>query len=216
MLKVITVTDNPPAAQQLINSLNKHGWDYVLINSPWRGFGTKLIETYNYLKCHPDVDRFIFCDAHDVVVLGTPDEFESKLLNVGKIIISAEKGCWPIVEWEKYYIDKFEHGFNYLNSGLYYAPRTLFIKLFEIYPPQYYTDDQEWFTNLFLFNVYADFIVLDNDQILFNSHSFIAENEYNYENCRIKICGNQSVFVHSNGKTVDEKLNKMLCQTAKG
>lgn len=210
MLKAITVTDNPSAAQQLINSLNKHGWDYVLINSPWRGFGTKLIETYNFLKSNPEITEFIFCDAFDVVAMGTPDEFKSKLEHPEKLILSAERGLWPpsLQPFKNYYPQRV-HGFNYPNSGLYYCPSILFINLMEGNMPFYEIDDQFWMNMQFLLGNVLEDIVLDHDQVLFNSHSFISDGEYGYEK-RIQINGNQPLFIHSNARTIDEKLNQLL------
>src|ERR1700743_2413786 len=119
MLKVITVTNSVERTQQLINSLEKFGWDTDVLVVDWKGFGTKLITTYDYLKANPEVDRFIFCDAHDVVVLGTPDEFESKLKDKYKMLFNAERGCWPppVQEFQHLY-KTYEHGFNFLNSGV--------------------------------------------------------------------------------------------------
>lgn len=209
MLKVITVTNNLERTQPLINSLNKNGWGYHFIECEWRGFGTKLIEVYRYVKSNPEVDEFIFCDAFDVIVLATPEEFKSKLPK-SDIVCSAERGIWPDPALEKYYPRVFKHRFNYLNSGSYYAKSEAFIKIMEGDMPQYETDDQLWFTHQFLFNENSG-IVLDNKQSIFNSHSFIDEGEYGYENGRIQILGNQPCFIHSNGRTIDEKLNEMIC-----
>lgn len=211
MLKVITVTNNLDATKPLLDSLCKNHWDCVIIDMPWRGFGTKLIETYQYLKENPEVTEFVFCDAFDVICLGTPEEFLSKLIEPDKMLLSAEKGCWPpsMQQYEVYY-EPIETGFfNYVNSGLYYSPAKIFIEIMERNMPQYESDDQEWMGLNFLFNDEVE-IRLDRNQVLFNSHSFIADGEYGYENNRIQILGNQPVFIHSNGRTVDEKLNAIL------
>ena len=69
-------------------------------------------------------------------------------------------------------------------------------------------DDQYFFTGLYLSYTFP--MVLDFGQLLFNSHSFIREGEYGYENGRVQILGNQSVFSHKNGKTVDPKLDELV------
>lgn len=211
MLKVITVCNDLQYAQPLIRSLFKHQWDYVAIEASWKGFGTKLIETYNYLKAHPEVTEFIFCDAYDVLCFGTPGEFIQKLANPYKMLVSAEKGLWPpsLQPFRNSY-KIFEHGFNFLNSGLYYAPSGLFIQEFENNPPFYEIDDQLWMNLKYLLQVWIDGgnITCDNAQTVFNSHSFIAEGEYGY-NGRIQILGNEPVFIHSNARTIDEKLNEL-------
>lgn len=214
MIKAITVCHDLQYAQPLIRTLVKHEWDYVAIEvSEWKGFGAKIIETYNYLKAHPEVTEFVFCDAFDVLVFGSPEEFSKKLINPYKILVSAERGLWPpsLHPFRSSY-KIFEHGFNFLNSGLYYAPSQLFIQEVENNPPFYEIDDQLWMNLKYLLQVWIDGgnITCDNSQSVFNSHSFIKEGEYGYENGRIQILGNEPVFVHSNGKTLDEKLNNLL------
>lgn len=211
MLKVITVTTDLEATKPLINSLEKNGWQWHAIETTWRGFGTKIIETYNYLKEHPEVDEFIFCDAFDVLVLGGPQEFKEKLGAYNLLMIcSAERGCWPVPSLNSQYKFKEEGGFNYLNSGLYYAPSEVFIKLFEQTPPDFESDDQLYLTEQYLFHADKHPIVLDQKQVFFNSHSFIAEGDYTYENNRVQILGNQPLFIHSNGRTIDPKLDELL------
>lgn len=209
-IKVITVTTSVEETQPLIQSLEKNGWDWTAIHTTWQGFGTKLIETYRYLKATPEIESFIFCDAFDVLVLGGEDEFKEKLSDkfpgIG-IVCSAEKGCWPNSSLSKLYPPT-NSNFKYLNSGCYYAKSKVFIDMIERCMPDYESDDQLYMTERLLFD--GEDIVLDTHQILFNSHSFIDENEYGYINGRIQIMGNQSVFLHKNGRTVDEKLNQML------
>lgn len=210
MLKVITVTNNLPATVRLIKSLDKNGWEYEVIFSEWKGFGTKLIKTYEYLKSNPEVDRFIFCDAFDVVAMGTPAEFEEKLLlYINKIICSAERGLWPqTLEKFRSSYEHYEHRFNFINSGCYFANSKNFIEMFDLFNVNYSTDDQEWLNMNYIAG--CPDMDIDNLQILFNSHSFIEDDDYNYENGRIQILGNEPVFIHSNGRSVDEKLEELL------
>ncbi len=204
---LLTVCHDRQYAGRLENSLKKHGWKYHVAECNWYGFGTKLIEVYNYLVNHPEVDAFFFCDAFDVVALGSMEEALSKL-DTSVITFSSERGCWPLPELEKYY-EHYPHRFNYLNSGCYFAPRKLFMALFEENPPDYGADDQLWATNHYLFND-ASCIKLDTEQSVFNSHSFIDEGEYGYENGRLQINGQEPILVHSNARTVDEKLEELL------
>lgn len=208
-IKLITVTNHPEHAQTLIRSATKHGWDLEVINCEWKGFGTKLIATYEYLKAHPEVERFVFADAFDVVVFGTPEEFIKKNDAPTSIFLSAEKGLWPPIlhPFSNRYSKK-EHGFNYINSGLYYSPVENFFSIFEGNAPSYETDDQYWMNMVYLFGQYG--MILDRPQVLFNSHSFISEGEYTYNNGRVQIMGNEPIFVHSNGKTIDPKLNEII------
>src|ERR1700743_1094502 len=150
-IKLITVTNAPERAEVLVRSSKKHNWDIVVLNVEWRGFGTKLIATYEYLKEHPEVERFVFADAHDVVVFGTEEEFEDKVSSWGnqKMILSTEKGLWPpILHPFRDCYPKFDRGFNFINSGCYYAESKYFIELMDAYPVTYDYDDQLWL-NLF-------------------------------------------------------------------
>jgi hypothetical protein len=213
MLKVITVLSNTeePGFKLLGQSLQNNGWDSIALGCKWMGFGTKLIVTYRYLQDHPEIDRFIFCDAHDVVALGTPEEFERKLEHPDKMLLSAERGCWPptMQQYEKYYEPLEAHGWNYVNSGLYYSPAKVFMAMMERNMPKYETDDQEWMGMNFLFNDEAE-ILLDREQKIFNSHSFIREGDYTYENGRLQVNGNMPLFAHKNGRTIDEKLDALI------
>lgn len=214
MLKIITVCSDLSHTDVLTNTATKNGWDLVKIKCEWRGFGTKLIETYKYLKDNPEVTEFVFCDAYDVVVMGTPEEFLSKLgVKKDRIYCSAEKGLWPpiLIPFRKEY--RICCDFKYINSGLYYAPSKLFIEYFEKYPPFNEIDDQLWFNLCWLLlpkTIFASAIGIDFKQSVFNSHSFIAENEYTYENNRVQILGNQPIFIHFNGRSVDAKFNELI------
>lgn len=207
--KLITVASHleVDGLHKLIQSCQKFNWTLEILKVEWRGFGTKLLTVRDYLIANPDITHFFFCDAYDCVVLGTMEEALSKL-DVNNITVSSERGCWPQPDLEKYYQERFDHRYNYLNSGLYFAPREKFLKLFEVDPPEYASDDQLWLTNKFLFEDHD--IILDNDQKVFNSHSFIDEGEYGYENGRLQINGNEPVLIHSNARTEDSKLDILV------
>lgn len=212
-MKLITVCSDLDHVNNLYVTAVKNGWqDLVLLETEWKGFGTKLIETYNYLIDHPDTTEFIFCDAYDVMVLGTPEEFfEKKQLHFpyAHIIFSAEKGLWPPVA-EKYRNNYPQTGgFDFLNSGLYYSTAKVFINNMNTFPPSYHSDDQFWMHEIYDKSLNGE-MAIDTQQILFNSHSFIAEGEYTYDNNRVQIMGNQPCFIHSNGKTVDKNLEAFL------
>lgn len=222
-IKVITVTTNKEATQPLINSLVRNGWDYECIYTPeWKGFGSKLIFTYNYLKEHPEVKEFIFCDAFDVVALGNPDEFRKKMTGFGDIgaLISSEKGLWPpyLHPFERLYCHHpLDSKFIYPNSGLYYAKSRLFKHWMEFYPPTQETDDQFWFNMVYLKNNtnLLDEVHLNFAQHIFNSHSFIEEYEYSFDETRVYIGDNKSwvhspIFVHGNGRSDMSKVYNLL------
>jgi len=205
-IKLITVCSHPEYANILIYGAQKHGWDLVVIQTEWRGFGTKLLATYEYLKQHSEIERFVFCDAFDVIILGSPQEFDEKLDWQEGVMLSAEKNCWPDSNLANQF-SEIDSPFKYVNSGLYYASSKWFINLIEYNKPNYEDDDQLYMTNFYL---NAPDVMLDTRQTIFNSHSFIADGEYGYENGRVQVLGNEPIFIHLNGRTIDEKLNALI------
>lgn len=212
--KLITVFSHPEVdgLHKLIQSATKFGWSDNLVPiqvNPWQGFGTKLKTVYAYLLANHDVDYLFFCDAYDVVLLGTMEEALSKL-DLNKITVSAERGCWPDGDLEKYYPTRFEHRYNYLNSGLYFAPREKFLKLFEYNMPEYATDDQLWFTRLFLFEDLD--IVLDNNCEVFQSYSFVEEGDYEYSEDGVfnAKTGTWPILFHGNGRSDLTKIYELI------
>jgi hypothetical protein len=215
MLKVITVISNTeePGFKLLGESLVKHGWDTTALAVQWRGFGTKLIAIYRYLQDNLEIDRFIFCDGHDVVALGPPVEFERNLEHPDKMLVSAERGCWPptMQQYASYYEPLEAHGWNYVNSGLYYTPTSIFMAMMERNMPKYESDDQEWLAMNFLFNDEAE-IRMDRNCNVFQSYSFVQDDDYIYREgvlVNAKTC-TTPCFVHGNGRTNMEKVYNLI------
>jgi len=210
---VITVSNdlNNLGLQRLVYSTKKFGWDIVVINTPWRGFGTKLIETYNYLKANPALESFVFADAHDVVALSGPGYFNEMLAPFNdKFIVSCEKACWPESSLaDKYPKSKSE--WKYVNSGTYYSPSSLFIKIFESSPPEYHNDDQLWLTNKFLSQPEDD-IQLDTQCYLFQCYSHIHDDDFSYENNKLYNLKTKTfpIFAHGNGRTDMTLIDSLL------
>ena len=210
---IITVTNNikHPGLKRLIDSAEKFGWEVNVIETPWRGFGTKLIETYNFLKQNPQIESFVFVDAHDVVVLSSPEEFDYVLGPFeDKFIVSCEKACWPEESLAKLYPYS-NSEWKYVNSGTYYTPSELFIDIFNSAPPDYHDDDQLWLTKLFL-GQSGDDIQADTRCLLFQCYSHIREGDFGYENNRLHNLKNltQPIFIHGNGATDMTLINQLL------
>jgi len=210
-MKLITVvTDlNREGLTFLIDSSQKQGWDIEIIITEWRGFGTKLIETYNYLKRNRDVKEFIFVDAYDVITSGSPKELEEKIVEREKMLISVEKGCWPQSDLADQY-PKVDTDWKYINSGSYFSPSKLFMDMIEANPPLYIDDDQLWLTNEFLHEQRNK--VLDYKCEVFQSYSFIAEDDFGYDNKRVLNLKTLTtpIFLHGNGKTDMTKVIELL------
>lgn len=196
MLKVITVASDPIRTQKLVDSLEKFGHDYHVIYTEWKGFGTKILAVRDYILKHPEIQRFIFCDAYDVVCLAM-----GGTLPLDSIVFSAEKNCWPVPDLSIDYPET-TTPYKYLNSGLYYAPRDEFLALFDWETPEYTTDDQLWATRQFLYNPNSN-IKIDSYCINFQSYSFIEEGEFSYENNRLlnNKTNNKPFWAHGNGTT---------------
>lgn len=191
--------------KMLEKSLKTHNWPYQVYITKWKGFGTKIIATYEFLKSRPDVTHIFFCDAYDVVVLGSMEEALSKIQDKSKMVIGAERGLWPpdIQVYDSKF-EHFDHGFNYVNSGLYFAPREVFMAYFEENVPEYSTDDQKWLTEVYL-NQKNGNIVLDNNCDIFQNYSFLRDLDYNFDHYERRITNLNTdtypIFFHGNGKT---------------
>jgi hypothetical protein len=208
LLTVATDTTNNKLFD-LIASADKFGWNLEVIVTEWKGFGTKLIETYNHLQKNPHITEFIFVDAYDVIALSSPQEVLEKIKDRTKMLISVEKNCWPNSELASQY-PKTDSEWKYINSGSYYSPSKLFIDMIESYPPLYIDDDQLYLTNEFLNN--PDDKVLDYDCEVFQAYSFIADDDFGYENKRLQNLKTKSqpILIHSNGRTDNTKILDLL------
>jgi hypothetical protein len=211
-MKLLTVaTDlNREGLEHLIYSSQKQGWDIELIVADqWKGFGTKLIETYNYLKENPNITEFIFVDAYDVIALGSHKEFEGKIQDRSKMLIGVEKACYPQSDLADQY-PKVDTDWKYINSGAYFSPSKLFIDMIDANPPLYSDDDQLWLTNEFLNNPTNK--VLDYKCDVFQCYSFIAEDDFSYNNGRVQNLktGTEPIYLHGNGKTDMTKVIELL------
>ena len=215
-IPLITVLSHPdePGFHRLKQTAEKNGWVLHPIVTEWRGFGTKIIELKKYLEANPEIERFVFCDAYDVVILGSPDEMQTD----AKVLFSAEKGCWPVPSMARFYPET-ESKFKYLNSGLFYAETEAWLKMIEPIPVNYADDDQLFYTNIFFFD--ENPIQLDYKQQFFNSHSFIDDDEYVYDDydgrLLVKYLPYDSMelrtrpfAIHFNGRTVDPLFDILL------
>jgi hypothetical protein len=210
-MKLLTVATDVSNKKlyDLMTSADKFGWNLEIIVTEWKGFGTKLIETYNYLQKNPQITEFIFVDAYDVIALSTPKEVIEKIKDRTKMLISVEKNCWPKSELASQY-PKTDSEWKYINSGSYYSPSKLFIDMIEANPPLYIDDDQLYFSLEWLKN--QSIALLDYDCEVFQAYSFIADDDFGYENKRLQNLKTKSqpVLIHSNGKTDDTKILDLL------
>jgi hypothetical protein len=181
-LYVISVVDRTDsgAFQRLLDSGKKHGITVtpIVTKEPighGKGFGMKIKGMYDYIQNKQPNDIIMFIDGFDVLITGSKSEilngyqaFRDK--HGDKAVFSAEKTCWP----DSHLAERFPvtpSPYKYLNSGTYMSTvsalkRILANKHDEIYGSEFYkTDDQRFFTDLFL---NTSGIVLDNSNTIFN------------------------------------------------
>jgi hypothetical protein len=210
-MKLLTVATDVSNKKlyDLMVSADRFGWNLEIIVTEWKGFGTKLIETYNHLKKNPQITEFIFVDAYDVIALSTPKEVIEKIKDRTKMLISVEKNCWPKPELASQY-PKTDSEWKYINSGSYYSPSKLFIDMVEANPPLYIDDDQLYFSLEWLKN--QSIALLDYDCEVFQAYSFIADDDFGYENKRLQNLKTKSqpVLIHGNGKTCVDKVLELI------
>lgn len=204
-VKVITVaTQDNPGLHMLRKSLDLAGMDYTVLGlgQPWRGFGTKIILTRDYLRTLEGYTHFIFVDAYDTLFLKPITDYE------GGIVFSTEKNCWPDVDKAKEYPESYSP-FRYLNSGAYIAPIDEYLALTDQFPVDYADDDQRYFTNIYL---KSGEIKLDTNCRLFQSYAFtdqtdltvLTDTVINNHSCT------EPAVIHFNGKCFDPKIYSML------
>jgi len=210
-MKLITVASRleEQGLNNLIKSAEKFKWNIEIICTEWRGFGTKLIEVYNFFYKNPNVKEVIFVDAYDVLVLSNHEEVIEKIKDRTKMLVSTEKACYPDASLGSQY-PEVDSKWKYINSGTYYAPRDLFMDLIDKNPPLYSDDDQLWMTKMFLSN--RDKFVLDYDCEVFQCHSFVAEDDYEYKDKRVFNLKTKSKpsIIHFNGKSDNTKVLELL------
>ena len=208
IMKAISVASREVETQILEKSLAKFGWDYKIIICEWKGFGTKIIELYKYLKTLEGHTHFVFTDAYDTCVMGSPDEI--KIKDFDGIILSAEKNCWPDVNLiGKYPI--VDNDWKFVNSGGIMGSIQTFIKIYESDIPNYDSDDQRWWTKQFLKHPN---IHLDSDCEIFQSIAFANQTDFGWQypnRIYNNITHTFPIFIHGNAKTdmtqVYERIN---------
>jgi len=196
-MKVLTITNNLEKTRQLKRSLEYFGWDYEIIYKKvenWQNI-MKLPILREYLIKN-DIEDFIFLDAFDVFCLDTPENTIKKIK--GNSLIGVEANCWSGAFGdtlrEKH--PKTESVFKYVNSGMYYMTKKLFLKLCKKGFNWAGEDDQGWLMKLAIENK----LKLDHKANVFlnmidaHEHFFIKDKKV-YTRYKTK-----PTFIHGNGQ----------------
>lgn len=188
--KVVTFTSAPNnyGHQQLTRSLEFWQVDYHVINEPWRGFGTKIIETAKYVETiKGEYTHFVFVDGHDTFFVLPPKDFgfkrtdkiEQAAIEMGWMdsgLVSTEKACWPDPRLAgQYPIEETNSNWVFLNSGCYVFNIQFYLDMVARNPIDYQDDDQLYLTKIYLSEKSFD---LDRECQLFQSIAFLDNNEF--------------------------------------
>ena len=204
--KVISVVDDTNRAHQLERSLKHFGWDYEIIQASWRGFGTKLNKTNEYLHANPDVKEFIFLDGYDTFVLGTPEQIMPHFTNVNTLI-SGEVNCWPDADRytliDEVYEANAKYKFRFPNSGSYYMRAAFFKNLMGQTSVHDDMDDQRIMTDWVLSNN----MNIDVRRNVFQTLCGILPTDLDNG---ITDLGAQPLIIHGNGKAKMETFYNLI------
>ena len=205
-MKVVIISDNRTHPSQILlkRSLWRHGWEFVEITVPWRGFATKLQELAKYLRESGD-EYFIMQDAFDTYCLLPPSEMPWQYADVDGVIVSGEKACYPDPERAHHFTAS--SPWRYPNSGQVYGRSSRFLELIERHPVPDDVDDQRYYTD----RAIAGEVLVDDECNLFQSIAFEEPDDFDYfPNERFKFrnkkTGTFPLFAHGNGRTDMNKI----------
>jgi hypothetical protein len=217
------ITDINDNFKKLVISGKKNNIDVIpLISykpiSNGYGFIIKLLLTNEYIKYLPDDHIIMVIDGYDVIINNNQENIINKyyeLTKGEKVLFSAEKACWPIGQlWSLY--PETSSIYKYLNAGTYISTVKILKKLFiilmkKIYKFYYFcdlnVDDQEYFTDIFLFEN-KNLIILDNNAEIFNClYDSINDIEFKDNKIYNKTTQTYPMIFHGNSNTKDFVVN---------
>lgn len=207
---ITTISDQShPGWKTLERSLIKFGWDYDVMQSDYHGFGTKMVNAYNYAKT-TDCTHLFIVDAYDVVVLGTMSEALEKLGNKD-MVWNAEKAAWPYEQWGMLY-PEVDSEWKYLNGGACFVEVKKFIQMLDDYPIMPTDNDQVVLAATYIVDRNSYGMSLDTACKAFQSYAHIADDDYAYRDGRLWNIKNETcpVIIHGNGHTDMSKIIELI------
>jgi len=201
--KLITTCSDITKTELLQQSLKKHGWDYHIIVHDWLGFGDKIIKTYEYLIANPDITHFFYSDAYDTISVNTMEYALSQVKDKDLILMSAERACYPHPDKATLY-PECKTPFKYVNGGGWFCNAQCFIEAVNANPLTVETNDQVWFTDLFL--KYPQYVKLDSNCNVFQTIAFCSDTDFELSDKILNtVTKTKPVFIHGNGHTSLDK-----------
>jgi hypothetical protein len=211
-LLILTFSTNRYDARvaPLENSLKQFGYDYAVLSGPQFSWGgNNYIHIAEWLKQNRgDYTHILYTDAWDTLALAPPHHIKDIYLNIFEPLtangdywlFSGEKNCFPRGDWGAKY--PYKGPWTFLNAGGYLAPIDLYIELVEKRKRRPSVNDQEWGTEIFLFDNPGK-VLIDNDCKIFQTLYMSTPNELmitrtgNLYNC---VTNTYPIFVHGNAK----------------
>ena len=211
LLLLATGTDMTDGLKRFIDSCKTYGLNYKImgLNTDWNGGnmangpggGQKinlLLDTLNDLN---DNQLVLVTDSYDVIMASNAKEIIDKYKSFNKkIVFATESTCWP----DKQIANRFPNipGKKnlYLNSGGFIGDVASIKKIVATVPSN--SDDQRWYTQIFLSNEGKDILALDYDCKIFQClNDAESELEINYTKSRIYNKNNNTYpcQIHGNG-----------------
>jgi hypothetical protein len=220
------ITDINDNFKKLVTSGKKNNIDVIPLISYKRinhslGFYIKLLLTNEYIKYLPDDHIVMVIDGYDVIINNNQENIVNKyyeLTKGEKVLFGAEKACWPNGSlWSSY--PETSSIYKYLNAGSYMSTVKILKKLFIILLKkintiyfqilEYKIDDQEYFTEIFLFQN-KDLIMLDNNAEIFNClYDSIHDIEFKDNKIYNKTTQTYPMIFHGNSNTKDFVVNNI-------
>lgn len=129
---------------QLITWNNRDEGPLERCGYPLLVYGREVVAWNNYLKfafniqaCRETRAKYVMgCDAHDVILLSSPDEILERFLSFNcKLLFNAERYFYPNVpepiaqEWRQFEEQHYS-GFPYLNAGIWIGERDFVLDFF--------------------------------------------------------------------------------------
>ena len=208
-MKVIIISDNSnhPGQLKLVESLRRHGWEYVEILEPFRGLGYKISELAKYLRQSGD-EEFILMDAFDTYCIAPPSEWKQYVFPFSDdIMISGEKQCFPHPEKAEFFLPG-RSPWKFPNSGQIWGRSQPVLDLVDVFEWNDADNDQIWYTD----RAAGRSVSIDVQCVNFQSIAFEEDGDFSfvYDRLQNNVTGTMPLFIHGNGRTDMTKFYERL------